>query len=39
MMEIGIAALWGMTEVVLIVIVALLAVSFLVPVTRPMLNS
>jgi hypothetical protein len=35
MMGIGIAALWGMTGATLIVIAALLAVSFLVPVTRP----
>jgi hypothetical protein len=35
----GVAALWGMAGVALIVIMAVLAVSFLVPVTRPKLNS
>ena len=38
-MGIGIAVLWRLTEVVLIVIMALFAVSFLVPATRPKLNN
>jgi presenilin-like A22 family membrane protease len=37
-MGIGIAALWGVTKVVLIVIMFLFGVSFLVPATRPKLN-